>query len=236
MTKTFLHLAFSVLFTQATCAQNDRETPEGNGNKVIREVPVQSFSGMTASGVYELRLSQGDTEKVTIEADENLQYLFEVKTENNKLLIDTKKLKNWSLKNNHKMIVHVTFKKLKEIELSTVGNVRSVEGLVFDDLKLENKSVGNVDLRLTAENLHVRNSSVGNIDLKGKAETAVFLNSGVGNLDAGDFEVQNMNIENTGVGNAEVNVVRECKVKDSFLGKVRNRGAAPLRKSSKVVI
>ncbi|MEJ7911603.1 MAG: head GIN domain-containing protein [Chitinophagaceae bacterium] len=236
MTKMFLNLAFSVLLTQATCAQNDRETIEGNGNKIIREVPVQSFSGLTASGVYELRLSQGDKESVKIEADENLQYAFEVKTENNRLLIDTKKLKNWDLRNNHKMIVYVTFKKLNEIELSTVGNVRSVEGLVFDELKLENKSVGNVDLTLTAEKLHVRNSSVGNIDLKGKAESAVFLNSGVGNFDAGDFEVQHMNIENTGVGNAEVNVARECKVKDSFLGKVKNRGAAPLRKSGKVVI
>jgi hypothetical protein len=38
------------------------------------------------------------------------------------------------------------------------------------------------------------------------------------------------------VGHAEVNAEKELKVKDSFLGKVTNRGSAPVKKSNKVVI
>ena len=45
-----------------------------------------------------------------------------------------------------------------------------------------------------------------------------------------------MNIENTGVGSAEVNAEKELKVKDSMLGRVKNKGAAPVRKSNKVEI
>jgi hypothetical protein len=104
----------------------------------------------------------------------------------------------------------------------------------FDDLKLSNKSVGHVDLDLVANKIDIENKSVGNVKLTGKAEEAVMKNSGVGKIQAGSFLVQNMDIENTGVGAAEVNAVKNLKVKDSFLGKVSNKGAAPVRKMNKV--
>jgi hypothetical protein len=59
-------------------------------------------------------------------------------------------------------------------------------------------------------------------------------NAGVGSLEAGNFVVQTMNIENTGIGSAEVNAEKDLKVKDSFLGKVKNKGNAPMRKMNKV--
>jgi len=45
-----------------------------------------------------------------------------------------------------------------------------------------------------------------------------------------------MDIESTGVGGAQVNAVKELKVKDSFLGKVKNSGAATARNMKKVTI
>jgi hypothetical protein len=45
-----------------------------------------------------------------------------------------------------------------------------------------------------------------------------------------------MDIENSGVGNAAVNAQKTLKVKDSFLGKVSNKGAATARKMNKVAI
>ena len=50
-------------------AQNNKNVLEGNGKSVTRDVAVQSFSKLKASGVYELKLSQGDKESVRIEAD-----------------------------------------------------------------------------------------------------------------------------------------------------------------------
>ncbi|HMJ47161.1 MAG TPA: DUF2807 domain-containing protein, partial [Ferruginibacter sp.] len=75
---------------------------------------------------------------------------------------------------------------------------------------------------------------VGNITLKGKAESAEIMNTGVGSLEAGNFVVQAMNIENTGIGSAEVNATRELKMKASGMGKVKNKGAAPVPKNNKV--
>ena len=79
------------MICEAAIAQK-QETLEGNGNLITREVPVTSFDALKASGIYELKLSQDDKETVKIEADENLQELFQVHNEGNRLIIDMKKL------------------------------------------------------------------------------------------------------------------------------------------------
>jgi len=217
-------------------AQDERETIEGNGKSVIRDLLVKSFTELEASGVYELKLTQGNTESVKIEADENLQQYFTVSNEGSKLVIDTKKLKNKNLKGKVKMKVYVTFKNLKSMELNTVGSVQSENQLAFDDLDLKSKSVGNVAMKLTANKINIENKGVGNLELTGKAQDAIVKNKGVGALEASDFVVQTMDIDNSGVGAASVNAQKILKVKDSFLGKVSNKGSAPVRKMNKVAI
>jgi hypothetical protein len=229
-----LAFAFVIAATSAFSQKEKRETIEGNGNLITRDVAVKSFTELKASGVYELKLIQGNTESVKIEADENLQDLFTVT--NDKLVIDMKKMENKNLKSKNTMRVVVTFKNLKDVEFGMVGNVKSDDQLSFTDLNLSSKGVGNVDLKLTANKINIQNKGVGNINLSGKAQNAVMVNSGVGSLKAGDFVVQTLDIDNSGVGSAEVNAAKELKVKDSFLGKVTNKGAAPARKMNKVVI
>jgi len=236
MKRFFLTSLAGLFLASFSHAQDDnkKETIEGNGKTVTRDIPISSFNALQASGVYELKLFQGNKESVKIEADENLQQYFTVHNDGNKLVIDMEKLKNKNLKNSGKMKVYVTFKNLKELDLKTVGNVSSEEQLSFDDLDLNTKNVGNVDLNLTAKKLDLENKSVGNVKLSGKAEEAVVKNTGVGSLQAGNFVVQTMNIENNGVGSAEVNAEKDLKVKDNFLGKVKNKGAANVRKMNKV--
>ena len=72
--------------------------------------------------------------------------------------------------------------------------------------------------------------------MQGWAQIAVVKQKGVGDLDAGNFVVQTMNIDNAGVGGAEVNAVKELKVTDNMLGPVKNKGAAPVKKNNKVEI
>jgi len=234
MRKTLFALLAIAVAGTIHAQEKKKETIEGNGKTITREVPVTSFDGLKASGIYELKLSQGNQESVKIEADENLQEYFNVHNEGSKLVIDMKKLENKNIKSKNKMRVFVSFKKLKEMELGMVGNVASEEQLTFDDIDMSNKSVGNVDLKFTAKKLALKNTSVGNVKLSGKADDAVVKNSGVGSLQAGSFVVQTMNIENTGVGSAEVNAEKNLKVKDSFLGSVKNKGKAPVRKMNKV--
>ena len=214
--------------------KSDKPKIEGSGNMVTREVSVQSFDELNVSGVFSVLLTQGGKEGVRIEADDNLQELFEVKNEGSKLNISMKKDVNFSSKK--KLKVYISFKKLKNMDLKTVGDVSSEQNLNFDDLKLHNKSVGNVDLKLTAQTLNVDNKSVGNIRLSGKANNVVIRNKSVGSIQAAGFVVQTMDIDNNGIGSAEVNAEKELKVKDNMMGKVTNKGAAAIKRMNKVVI
>jgi hypothetical protein len=236
MRKTLLIAATSLFLAATVKAQKEKtETIEGNGKMVTKDIPVSSFESLKASGVYELKLSQGNAESVKIEADENLQQYFTVRNEGKQLVIDMKQLKNKNMKLKNKMKVYVTFKALKEIDLSMVGNVQT-DALKFSDLKITNNSVGHVDLNLSAKTVNVKNNSVGQVKLAGKAQSAIVENNGVGNLKAGDFVVQTMKIDNSGVGGAEVNASKELKVSDNMLGKVKNKGMAPVKKNNKVFI
>lgn len=237
MSKVLFAAAFAIVAATSVQAQkSDRETIEGNGNLVTRDVAVSSFESLKASGVYELKLSQGDKETVKVEADENLQRYFNVRNEGNKLVIDMNGLKNVNLRNKSKMRVYVTFKKLKELDLSTVGSVNAEKELSFADLEIKNASVGNVALNFSANTVKMNNSSVGNVKLAGKAQNADITNHGVGSLDAGNFVAQTVSIENNGVGGATVNAEKTLKVKDNMMGRVKNKGAAPMRKNNKVQI
>jgi hypothetical protein len=237
MRKFFLAATAAAMLSLPALAQKEKqETLEGNGNLVTKDIPVKSFETLKATGVYELKITQGAKESVKIEADENLQELFTVRNDGNALIIEMKDLKNTNLKSKNKMRVHVTFTKITSLDLGTVGNVVAENQLSFSDLALRNQSVGNVDLNLTANKVDINNTSVGNVKLNGKAEFAVIKNSGVGSIQAASFEVQSMDIDNSGIGSATVNAAKELKVKDSFLGKVTNKGSAATKNMNKKVI
>ena len=210
----------------------DRPKIEGSGNVVTKDVIVQPFDELEASGVFNVVLTQGAKETVKIEAEDNLQSLFSVKNEGKKLIVLMDKDTNFE--NKKKMIVHITFKSLKRMDLKMVGNLTSEGNLNFDNFSLDNKSVGSVDLRLAAQKLDVKNKSVGNLRLSGKADNAVIRSNSVGSIKASDLIVQTLDINNDGIGGAEVNAAKEIRVKESFLGKVRNVGTATIKK--KVVI
>jgi hypothetical protein len=227
----------AALASSMMCAAQDkekRETIEGNGKIVSRDVAVNSFEELKASGVYELQLVQGNKEAVRIETDENLQDLFTVRNEGTKLVVEMKKDKNINMKKESKTKVYVTFRQLKALDLNMVGNVKAENELSFDNLQLHNKSVGDVTLKLNAKQVNITNKSVGEVNLSGKAEQATVKNAGVGELNAGNFVVNTMYIENTGVGEAEVNCTKDLKLKDSFLGKVKNKGNASVKKMNRV--
>ena len=205
----------------------------GSGNVVTKDVTVQPFDQLEASGVFNVSLTQGDKETVKIEAEDNLQSLFNIQNDGDKLIVKMKKDSHFDSKK--KMTVYITFKNLKSLDLKMVGNVASEGNLNFGDLSLDNKSVGSVDLALNAQKLNIKNKSVGNLKLSGKAENAVIRSNSVGSIKASDFVVQTMDIDNDGIGSAEVNAAKELKVKDSFLGKVKNV-SGNAKRINKVVI
>lgn len=239
MRKIFMSLL--VLSSVFVNAQENTIVP--SGNIITKNVNVQSFDGIKAEGLYELILTQGDKESVKIEADDNLVDFFSVKNNGSKLEITMPGLKDKSFNIKNKddkrslhLKVYVQFKKLNNLEVALIGNVRSENAFKSTAFNLESKSVGNVTLKVSADKLVVHNEGVGNITLSGNANNADVTNKGVGQFDGEDLLVQTMNIDNSGVGHANVNVAKDLTIKQSFLGKVSNKGSAKARRMEGVAM
>jgi hypothetical protein len=232
-----------LLFSAATILAQKDETIVPSGHIITKDVSVKSFDAIQAKGLYELILTQGDNELVKIEADDNLQDLFSVSNDGNTLVIDMPKLRDKNINFNNKkddhdlhLKVYVTFKKLTSLDVGVIGTVRCTSPLKFDAFEIDSKNVGNIQLQLTANKLTIINKGVGNVTLSGTVTDAVVTNSGVGKFDGEDLIVQTMDINNSGVGSANVNVQKDLKIKESFLGKVSNKGNAKEHKMDGVVI
>ncbi|HNP22647.1 MAG TPA: head GIN domain-containing protein [Panacibacter sp.] len=230
MKKITLLSLVALSFTIAATAQKKKLAP--SGNIVTKNIAVQAFNAIEAAGIYELVLTQGDKEAVRIEADDNMQELFSVTNEGSTLVISMPKLDDQEInidgQGDHdkklRWKVYVSYKSLKRLELSVIGNIRGENALKSDAFEIKNKAIGNIDLKISTAKLTVRNEGVGKIILAGDATNAVIKNSGVGELDGEDLLVQTMDIDNSGVGHASVNVQKDLTVQQSFLGKVTNVG------------
>ena len=232
-----------LLFCSFLVIAQKQGTINPSGNIITKEVTINSFNSIKAEGLYELVLTQGDKESVKIEADDNLQDLFKVSNDGSTLIIDMPKLKNSNVNFNdenhdHKLNlkVYVTFKQLNAINVGIIGTVRCTTLLKVDAFKIDSKNVGNIELQLATDKLIINNKGVGNITLSGSANNAVINNGGVGKFNGEDLIVQTMDIDNSGVGNADVHVEKDLKVKESFLGKVKNSGNAKEHKMDGVEI
>ena len=69
-------LSATIVFSQK---EKDKEPKiEGSGNVVTKDVAIQPFDQLEASGIFNVVLTQGSKESLKIEAEDNLQPLFEV--------------------------------------------------------------------------------------------------------------------------------------------------------------
>lgn len=227
-----------LMFLGGHAQKEKTESISGNSKTITKDVPVSSFTSLEASGIFQLKISQGNAESVKLEGEENILELIEVKNVGSKLIINSDKLKNQNVhsKTRKSMMVHVTFKKINKMELNMVGNVQSGSSLTFDNLDVHNSGVGNLDLTLIAKAIKLKNNGVGNVTLNGTAQDAHISNTGVGSLQAGNFIVQTMNLKNSGIGSAEINAAKALRVSSTGMGSVKNKGAAPMPKKKATIV
>ena len=74
-----------------------------------------------------VQIAYGNSNSVTVEADENLLPYIETTVENGKLSIKSKK--NVNLKSSSKMNVYVSMTKINSLQLSGSGNINGSEHL-----------------------------------------------------------------------------------------------------------
>jgi hypothetical protein len=220
---------FFVILFQA-CYGFSGQRISGNGNVTTQERKVDPFNAIEASGTFNIILSQGETEALSVEADENLLPFIETRVEDQTLYIDVKKEVN--IGHAKKKNIYVTLKNISQLKKSSVGNIETANTLKLQRLDLINSGVGDLNLDLECNNLDADIHSVGNSTLKGKAEYVHVKNSSVGNIDASSLKAGIMKINNSSVGNVEVYAEKEIYISSSGVGNLTFSGNAVVKEMS----
>jgi hypothetical protein len=223
MKKQFLGFGFLLLMATIGFAQSDKNLVF-DANAQVRK--LSSFNSIEVTGAINLFLSQGTEEAVAVSAgDDELINRIRTSVRDNVLYIDFdgKGLgwKNWS---NNKIKAYVTFSSLKRIEASGACNVKTVDQLKSNDLKIELSGASDLTGDIAIENLSVILSGASNCTLKGIAEKAAFNCNGASSAKAYELKINYAKMDASGASSIRVTVNKEMNARASGASSINYKG------------
>jgi hypothetical protein len=182
---------------------------QGSGNIETESRSVSDFTAVEVSGSAKVILEQGDTESLTITADDNLLQYIKSEVHGPKLSLGTEGL--------------VSISPTEEIVYKL--SVKKLNGLVISgDVSVEASGV-------RTESLTVAVSGAGKIKLSGEAREQNIAISGIADYQAENFKTAATSIAISGSGNAVVAASANLMVHVSGAGSVEYVGNPKVEKS-----
>jgi len=218
--KFSLSLIAVLLITLSSCYINFRETVYGNGNVITEERNPGSFDRLKVSSDIDVYITQGDIESVKVIADENLLKYISTELYNNTLTIESKA---W-IRNAKSKEVHLVYKKLREIDISSAGDVEGTDRMKADELDLDLSSAGDLTLDVEATRINLDISSAGDARLSGTVDELDADLSSAGDLNAYDLLARKVRVSVSSAGNAKISASEEVNLNASSAGDIYYKG------------
>jgi len=213
-------LALVAGFTVFGLASCNFNCVHGSGHQVSEDRKVGQFSRISISGGYKVILKQDSSFSIKITGDDNLMKYIKTNLEGDKLRIYNKK----NFCNTGQIVVYVGVKSLDEIKGSGAVEIESDGKLHTGDLGIKLAGATKVTLDLSSGNVTSSGSGATELNLKGQATSHNINIAGVGHVYALDFVVGSCDIESSGAGHCEVNVLNSLNVHSSGVSEVKYRG------------
>ena len=177
---------------------------------------LRGFSAINASSGVDVYLSQGSTESVEVEAEEeSLKYLITEVDNNNTLVIKMDdSWKRW-FKEMEPVKVYVTFTNLDRIQLSGGTDVMGQGELEFENLQISSSGGSDIRLNLRVNELEVNSSGGADVVLKGNAAYLKGSASGGSDIKAQELDTEVAEINSSGASDVHVKVSRALKASAS---------------------
>jgi hypothetical protein len=175
---------------------------KARGPVVEQDLNLGYFEGIELNVRDNVYIKQGSTQRVTIEAQENVADALNKKIEHGIWIIDFEN-KPKLYKN---MKINITTPDLKYIKLNGPGMVIT-EKLVLDSLKLVVNGSGNIDVEGNIKSLHSEMLTNGDIFLEGTANKHTIDLLSEGRINSFELESNITSIKLEGIGTANIKVI-----------------------------
>lgn len=178
---------------------------------------VEGFSGLRVSSGINVYLTQGNSEKLTLDVKglEEEDVKAEVKNGTLNLYIERRGVMNWVNNRNTSVKAYVTFRALKSIQASGGADVTGQGHLTFQDLDVQAGGGADVALDLTASRLNVSASGGADAKLTGRADLINAASSGGSDLDARNLTAKSGTASSSGGSDVYIRASDELSLKAS---------------------
>jgi hypothetical protein len=238
----FLFLIVLLFLPSLACGAFTTNSVIGSGEIVTQSIDVSGFQRVTLEGLGDVFIEQGQTESLSVETDENILPLLDIRVRGSELILGTK---NGVDVNPSKSITYtLTVQELDDITLAGsgtfhVGSLKSgnfgvsvtgsgdvnISSLSAEELSIDLNGSGNIiieNINVTTVDTSLQGS--GNIHLEGKADTQKVRVGGSGNYLAGDLQTNAADVNVPGSADVTVWVEDELNIKISGSGNIRYYG------------
>ncbi len=190
-TKTF----FSILFLAtvlSSCNVNMFNRVNGNRNVVTEERNLkEDFTKIKVSTGLDLYISQGTSNEITVEADENLHDIIITEVKNGVLKIYSEE-NIWKAKARK---IYVTVETLEGITATSGSDVYTKETIKVNDIKVSATSGADIRISLDANSVSSSATSGSDIEISGVASNHSSSATSGASIDAYDLHSKNVNVK-----------------------------------------
>lgn len=184
----------------------------GNGNVATENRPVsESFNAIEVSRGLDVFITQGSSESVTVEADENLLNIIETSINNGVLKVTA--CQNISHAASRK--IFVTAKTIQSISASSGSDVTATNQIQTDHLELGTSSGSDLNLKVQANSISARSSSGSELDLEGSVNNFSATASSGSSIDAEKLIAINSQVKASSGSGITVNTQKKLTAKAS---------------------
>jgi len=227
-------ILLALAFSLSACAAIDLqiETLVGSGKIVTEERDVSGFDQILLAGPGDLTITQGETESLTITADDNLMDYIQSTVDGSTLMlgVDVDDLSDViTTFNPTRLEYDLVVKDLSSLNLAGSGNA-SMDALDTGEMILTVAGSGNITINnLTADRVETNLPGSGNVELSGSAPDQMVTIAGSGNYIASNLESNIAHVFIGGSGNVTVWASDDLDINIAGSGKVDYYGSPTVK-------
>ncbi|MBA2499466.1 MAG: DUF2807 domain-containing protein [Chitinophagaceae bacterium] len=220
-----LLFALVLLMTATSCRQIFAKRVKGNGSVGTETRQASNFNSIDVSGSIDVFVTQSPETSIRIEGDNNLLEYLEVYEEGGTLRIHTRKGVN--IKPSRSMKVYVSNPDFKNFEASGACNIIGQSMIRTNEkVRIDLSGSSDVDMQIDAPRIDTEVSGAGTVKLSGKTKDFTVDGSGSTNVKCFDLLAENVRIDISGAGDAQVFASVKLDVDVSGAGNVKYKGNA----------
>ncbi len=201
----------------------------GSGDVVEEKREVSGFDRVQLDGIGEVILTQGNSDSLVIEAEDNLMEFIQTSVRGDELVINIQSRR--PLIPTEPLRFYVTMEEIEGVSVDGAGSV-SGENIDTKTIEFDINGAGDITIEdLDAQSVAVSINGIGKLELEGEADVQEIRIDGAGDYDGRDLETEETSIQIDGIGNAKVDVEDMLEVNINGSGQVTYSGDPSVNQS-----